>query len=94
VHFHTVICRLQTGFSAENLHFIKKDAASGTGVIQIVAKRRSCAVRGKKTLHFSSAEREYDNFSSLPAAPSSTARYEAGSDPAYPHGLLHPAGSQ
>jgi hypothetical protein len=57
VHFHTAICRLQTGFPAENLHFIKKNAASGTGAIQIVAKGRSCAVIRKN-----------GDFSSLPTA--------------------------
>jgi hypothetical protein len=68
VHFHAAICRLQTGFSAENLHFIKKNAVSGTGVLQIVAKWRSFAVVGKNTVRFSSGERGNGDLCCLPAA--------------------------
>jgi hypothetical protein len=74
VHFHTAICRLQTVFSTENLHFIKKNAVSGTGAIQFVEKWRSCIVTGKNTVYFGSAERGNGDFSSLPADLSSRQR--------------------
>jgi hypothetical protein len=69
--FRIASCFVSRSSQRRNEAFWTASVTRKKGAIQIVAKRRSCVVIGKNTVHFSGAERDNGDSCSLSAAPSS-----------------------